>query len=374
MLQPDNAEALVLAAAALAEAGEPEPALAHLRRAALLRPDQAAIHANLGKLLAACGRFQEAEASFATAVRLAPSHLPVALNRAYGLLKAGDPRGWQAAEARHRQPGRTRLPEASRLRPGMEVANRTVLLWHEEGFGDTLMMLRYARELAGRGARVVVWVPAPLLRLAALADGVAAAIVDGPGTFDLHCPMLSLPALLGAGSEVPYLHAATVDPVVAALPGLRCGLCWAGGARPWDPAAVTIDRQRSLALGRLAPLALPGVSLVSLQAGERADDAAPPGMALHRPLVPGGDFAATASVVAALDVVVSVDTAVAHLAAGLGRPVLLLDRWDGCWRWGHGRDSTPWYPGMRLLRQARAGAWDGPVERAAAMLKELAGA
>jgi hypothetical protein len=162
---------------------------------------------------------------------------------------------------------------------------------------------------------------------------------------------------------------------LAGLAGLKVGLVWAGGpgARPDEVDAV--DRRRSIALGRLAPLlATPGVSFVSLQMGEPArqlSDLAPRSRPLDL-MDAVEDFADTAALIANLDLVVTVDTAVAHLAGAMGRPVWILSRFDGCWRWLTERDDSPWHPTARLFRQAAPGAWDPVIALAAARLAEVA--
>ena len=266
---------------------------------------------------------------------------------------------------------------------------RTVLLTHEEGFGDTLQFVRYAPLLAARGARVLLAVPRPLARLLAPLAPVVPA--DGPlPEHDFHCPFFSLPRAFGTTPEtIPavtsYLAA---DPTLAAawaarLPprdgarGLRVGLVWAGQARPWLAGFATLDRRRSASLADFAPLAgLAGVTFVSLQAGPPAAEAArpPPEMTLFDPMAEVADFADTAAIVAGLDLVISVDTAVVHLAGALGKPVFLLDRYDNCWRWLSGRDDSPWYPRLRIFRQERPGDWTGPMRRVAAGLREYAAA
>ncbi|HEX4259777.1 MAG TPA: hypothetical protein VHY76_01630, partial [Acetobacteraceae bacterium] len=225
-----------------------------------------------------------------------------------------------------------------------------------------------------RGAEVVLEVPAPLLRLLARMEGVAAVVAAGeslPG-FDLHCPMMSLP--LGFGTTVETIPAAA--PYLRAEPGprppgagLRVGLVWAGGARPGEPRAFHADRRRSIPLAALAPLAaIQGVRLVSLQAGPPAAEAA--GVAWVEDAMAGvRDFADTAAVVAGLELVIAVDTAVAHLAGGLGRPVWLLSRFDACWRWLERREDSPWYPTMRIFRQGRPGDWADVIARVAAALR-----
>ena len=178
---------------------------------------------------------------------------------------------------------------------------------------------------------------------------------------------------------MPYL-AATPDGAAAWAPllperGLRVGLAWAGQARPWLPGFSALDRRRSIDPAELAPLGgLAGVSLVSLQKRPATVAAEPllPGIALTDPMPGVADFADTAAIIAGLDVVVSVDTAVAHLAGALGKRVFLLDRYDNCWRWLAGRDDSPWYPALRIFRQPRPGDWATPVARVAAELRRLA--
>jgi len=361
----------------LAEFGPMPAAIEAFRQSAALQPSPAAL-SNLGKSLAAECRFPEAEAAFTQALALAPNNPQFQLNRAAALLKSGQlPQGWEAFECRHRLPHRPAPLPAPRLSSPNQAQGRTVLLRHEEGFGDTLQFIRYAPMLAGLGARVLAWVPPPLTRLVARIPGIAAVVPPGtlPPPHDAWIPMLSLPRLFGTTLDrmlptAPYLHA---DPTEAArwatrLPtaALRIGVAWAGASRPTDPAATATDRVRSTTPEVLAPLGtIPGVRLVSLQFGAPA----PPGMVDGMAGIQ--DFADTAALVANLDAVVSVDTAVAHLAAGMGKPVLLLDRYDNCWRWLHARTDSPWYPTLTIHRQPTPGNWPAAVANTAAALNNL---
>ncbi|MBV8912871.1 MAG: tetratricopeptide repeat protein [Acetobacteraceae bacterium] len=358
---PDDPRLLALLGAQLAETGPMAEALAAFRRVAETRPGDAESWSNLGKALAADGRFAEAEAAFATAVRLAPTDPRIAYNRAVMLLKAGRlVEGWAALRVRHALPGRP-PPLAGRRLEDLDVAGRAVLLTHDEGFGDTLQFIRYAPLLAERGARVIAWMPPPLGRVVAAVPGVAK-VVTGPALprFDLWSPLLDVPALFGdlVPAAVPYLRADA--PAPALPPGRKIGLVWAG-----DPAGL-LDRIRSMPVSALEALRnLPAVRWVSLQKGATA-----PGWMLD-PMKGVRDFADTAAIVAQLDAVVSVDTAVAHLAGGLGKPVLLMDRHDNCWRWLHGREDSPWYPRLRIIRQETPGDWAGVVRRVRAALASL---
>ena len=362
----------------LAEIGPMPAAIEAFRQSANLQPSAPAL-SNLGKALAAEGRFAEADAAFAQALALAPDDPQFQLNRAVALLKSGRLQdGWEAFESRHRLPHRPAPLPGPRLQGLDSLDGRTVLLRHEDGFGDTLQFIRYAPRLAGLGARVLAWVPPALARLVARVPGVASVVPPGalPPRHDAWCPMLSLPLLFGTTLDqmlpaTPYLPA---DPAEAArwaarLPDarLRVGVAWAGASRPTDPGAAATDRVRSTRPEVLAPLgAVPGVRLVSLQFGTPP----PPGMVDAMAEV--RDFADTAALVANLDVVMSVDTAVAHLAAGMGKPVLLLDRYDNCWRWLHGRTDSPWYPTLRIHRQPSPGDWASAVASAAAALARSA--
>ena len=363
----------------LAELGDLPGAIACFEAVTSARPDDAGAWTNLGKALAAEGRMADALAAHDRAVALTAKP-QIRLNRAMSLLKAGRfAEGVAAWQCRHELPGAQALPPGPRLDQAASIAGRTVLLAHEQGFGDTIMLIRYAACLAERGARVVAWVPPALVRLVASAPGVAEAVPmsAAPPPREAVVPMIDLPALFGDGPDsipgsVPYLRA---DPVAAGLwrerfagrPGLRVGLVWAGAAREHDPAARETDRLRSFDPALLAPLlAVPGITPVSLQLGA----AAPPGVLDVLGAV--RDFLDTAAIVEALDLVVSVDTAVAHLAGALGKPVLLLDRYDNCWRWFHGCCDTPWYPTMRIVRQERAGDWPPVIARAAAIVAGLA--
>jgi Flp pilus assembly protein TadD len=362
----------------LAELGEIEAAISHLRQAVAIDPVPAAGWSNLGMLLKIERRFDEAIAAHDAAVLRAPEDPQIRVNRAVALLQAGRmTEAWRDYEWRLRQPGHTRLPLA-RLLPdiaGLDLSGRTVLITHEEGFGDTLQFVRYVPLLAARGARVVLAVPRELERLLGGLAGVSEMCPFGATLprFEYHCPVFSLPRAFGTTmetipGETPYL---SVDPGLASkwerrLPsgGRRVGLVWAGQARPWLPGFSTLDGRRSAGLAAFAPLTgTPGVCFLSLQIWPAAAQTPPAGLVLHDPMPAVDDFADTAAIIAGLDLVVSVDTAVVHLAGALGKPVFLLDRYDNCWRWFSGREDSPWYPGLRIFRQERLGDWAAPMRR-----------
>ena len=390
--RPRIAPAHKLLGMSLLDLGALAPAIAALRRAVTLDPEDAAAWSNLGVALKVIGAFADAHAAHDRAVALAPRDAQLRLNRAVALLRAGRmAEAWGDYESRLHPGPAPALPLATLL-PALatlpaDLSGRTVLAWHEEGFGDTIQFARYLPLLAARGARVLALVPAELARLLATLDGVAA-VLTAPAALpdhDWHCPFFSLPRAFGTTLDsipaaIPYLHADPAE-VAAWAPhvpqgGLRVGLVWAGQARPWLPGFTLLDARRSMRLATLAPLGLlPGVSLVSLQKGPAAAEAhnLPPGMILTDPMAAATDFAATAGIIANLDVVVSVDTAVAHLAGALGKPVLLLDRYDNCWRWLSGRTDSPWYPHLCIFRQPHMDDWTPAVAQVAAALGALAG-
>lgn len=350
------------------------------RRALELAPDFPPALNAMSVLCLDLERLVEAEAGFRYLLDGDPDNSMLRFNLALVLLKTGRLReGWAYYEDRWRIGEVAPVALPGSLWSGEPVDGRSVLLYAEQGFGDTMQFIRYAPLLAARGARVHVAVPRALKRLLERIPGLEAVHVLGdslPQT-DFHCPMLSLPRAFGTELDtipaaVPYL---SVDPEAVArwrarLPaGFTAGLVWAGDPRPHTPKAGAIDRRRSLPLAALEPLAdVPGVTFVSLQKGTAAGQARLPGLSLIDWMDEVEDFADTAALISALDLVIAVDTAVVHLAGALGKPVWVLSRYSGCWRWLTGRPDSPWYPGLRLFRQTEPGNWAPVVAEVAAAL------
>jgi Flp pilus assembly protein TadD len=351
-------------------------AVALLDQTIAAHPGYAEAHNTLGNSRLALNRLEDAEAALRQAVALAPDNAQFHFNLSAALLKQGRfAEGWREYDWRRRCPGNP-LGRIDYLQPhwaGEPLDGRTLLLYGEQGLGDTLQFCRYAALAAALDGRVVLQAQAPLLRLLrSLPGGVEVIGFDAPlPAFDCHLPLMSVPALLEDRASIPYLRA---DPAgwtgrLAALPGLKVGLAWAGDPRPYNKIAHRLDSRRSLRLEQLAPLAkLGGVSWISLQKGSPAAQTLPPGLVLHDWMDEMTDMADTAALVAALDLVVAVDTSIAHLAGALGKPVWILSRFDGCWRWLHDRDDSPSYPTARLFRQPRPGDWEAVVVRLGAAL------
>lgn len=324
---------------------------------------------NLAVALKSLGRLAEAEAVQRDAVALAPDDAEIRFNLALLLLQQGKWReGW--AEYEHRWGmAEFRALDRGFVQPGWDGAafpGQTLLITAEQGFGDAIQFSRFIALAAERGGRVVVECRPELRRLLATAPGCAETVVLGDALppFDLHVPMMSLPRVLGLELEtlpapssylgVPAGAADFAD--VAAAPGLRVGLVWAGKASRGD------NVLRSCSPGDLAPLlALDGASFFSLQVGGGAA-VWPAGRAPRDLSGRLGDFADTAAAVAALDLVIVVDTAVAHLAGALGKPAwVMLPRPCNGFLWMDDRTDSPWYPTARLFRQAAPGDWAGVV-------------
>ena len=386
-LRPDFPEAHNNLGTVWQELGRLDAAVACYRQALGLRPDYVEAHDNLGNVLRVQGRPAEAAACFRQALRLRPAYPEAHYDLALLLLAQGDmAAGWPEYEWRWQTPemATARRSFATPQWRGEPAEGRTLLIHAEQGFGDTIQFCRYAGLAAARGWRVVLEVQPPLVRLLRSLTGVDQVVARGGELppFDFHCPMLSLPLAVGTTvatipGDTPYLHADAAQVAVwrtraASLPtpGVRVGLAWAGNPRRESPALAAVDRRRSIAPERLAPLlALPGVHFFSLQ---KDGPAAPGGLPLTDAMNDMTDFADTAALIASLDLVISVDTAVAHLAAALGRPVWLLDRFDPCWRWLTGRRDSPWYPTLRLYRQPHPGDWDSVIAEVGGDLRRFA--
>jgi Flp pilus assembly protein TadD len=368
--------------AALRETGRLDEAVACHSRSLAINPGFPFAHYNLGVTLVDKGLPREAAASYRRAIAIHPSSSGFHWNLALALLALGEfKQGWPEYEWRWRRKNfRSPWPRFSRPRwNGEDLAGKTLLVHTEQGNGDAIQFVRYAPLLAARGARVVVLCQPALERLMKNVDGVAQVVASPEAlpAFEAHCPMLSLPFHFDTGLEsipadVPYMEAdrSLVDKWQAkagAVTGrLRVGLVWAG-----SPAHEN-DRRRSLTLEQLAPLAGAGATFYSLQKGAAASrSAAPPdGMELIDLTDDLRDFADTAALISCLDLVITVDTAVGHLAGAIGKPAWVLLASPSDWRWLLNREDTPWYPTLRLFRQSTPGAWTPVIERVAAALSE----
>ncbi|MTJ82604.1 MAG: tetratricopeptide repeat protein [Telmatospirillum sp.] len=388
---PNSADAWSTLGHALYRRGRFGEARTAVARGVALRPRLAAAHNNLGVVLQADGRVDEAVAAYGTALEIRADHPPARYNLGTALLQRGDwAQGWTDYEWRWKggAPGLTPRTMAAPLWQGEALSGRTLLVHAEQGLGDTLQFVRFLAPLVGQGASVTLECPEPLMRLLSTLEVPVTLIAAGtplPRT-DFHLPLMSLPHRLGITLETlpptgPYL---SVPPAareawadrLASLTGPRIGLAWAGNSRIDDPAAHAIDRRRSVSLAQFIPLLRrDDISVVSLQSGVPAleREQLPDGSRLIDPMGEVRDFADTAALVERLDLVITVDTAVAHLAGAMAKPVWVLSRYDGCWRWLMNRDDSPWYPTLRLFRQRTPGDWTDVVGRILSALAVFTG-
>ncbi len=379
-LNPDFLSANCNLGGVLERHGRYLEAVEYLRKALATDPHHVPTLANLGLTLGNMGDHAGAAACYELALEQEPEAPNVLFNLGLEYLMAGDfARGWPAYEARWRTTiflgKRPDFPQP--LWHGDDIRGRTILIYAEQGLGDTLQFIRFIPLVALRGARVILQVQAPLLELLrgtpgadlVLSSDFVATDNDPAPLFDLHCPLMSLPVLLGIELNsippplpFPCQPNASAGALAARInaPGLRVGLVWSG-----SPVHVR-DQQRSIPLAALATLfQLENVTFYSLQKGaatvqlEQLPSHQRP-IDLNAQLL---DFTHTAQVIRNLDLVITVDTAVCHLAGTLGKPVWILLPYVADWRWLMDRSDNPWYPNVRLFRQSAVNRWDDVVER-----------
>src|SRR5471032_766497 len=372
-LDPDYAEAYNNLGGTLVDLHRHEEALLCFERALKLAPDYLDAHYNSGNALQFLQRTDAALRSYERALAIDPDDIEASVNAGICRLLHGDLQGgWPLYEARWR-----RLPVPDYLPPQWRgdapLAGKTILVYAEQGLGDTIQMCRYVALLAAQGADVVLRVQPALKALLAQLPGARVVLADdeAPPRVDYHCSLMSLPFAFGTSlatipAGAPYLRA---DPArvaawtqrLGAPAGRRIGLAWSGN-RGHDR-----DGSRSIPLMQLRGLFGADAQFVSLQPELRAIDRIvlenDQRIASHAAQLT--DFAETAALIAQLDLVISVDTSVAHLAAAMGKPVWLLLAYAPDWRWLLERDDSPWYPTMRLFRQSVRGDWDGVVAEVA---------
>jgi tetratricopeptide (TPR) repeat protein len=379
-LSPDLAEAHFNLGRVLQSLEDLPGAIASLRAAVNLSPNYYQAWNSLGQVLSESGESAQAIAALRSAVELNPdlaqAHMELGLN----LLRSGDfQNGWREYEWRWRIPDLFVSPLKFPIPPweGEDLKDKRLLLHAEQGWGDAIQFIRYAPLLAERGAKVIFFGPPQLFRVLQTAPGVDEWIdwSQSP-TFQAHCPLLNLPRvfktdLTNIPAKTPYLSA---EPALTRqwnqrLPpgrGLNVGLCWAG--RPEH----LRDRQRSIPLARLAELwDVSNVRFISLQKGPAADQIRSASLELSDWSNELTDLADTAALIVNLDLVLTVDTSVAHLAGALGKPVWLLLSSVPDWRWMLDRADSPWYPTMRLFRQKSRGDWSAPIAEVLTALRSL---
>jgi len=371
---PHHVEALYNRGTALLELERPDAALAAFDAAVAAAPKHTGAWTNRGRALQALNRHADAVASFEKAIAVDKNFADAHSNMALSLLTLGQlSRGFAEYEWRWKRTGMSDARRNYRGRPWLgefPIGQRTILLAAEQGLGDSIQFVRHAPLLARSGAKVVLEVQPELKALLAGVDGVALCHARGETlpAYDVYCPLGSLPLAFKTEpatipADIPYLradetHVAKWRPTIEALPGKRVALAWAGHAKHPN------DRNRSIALAQLEPLlALDGISFVSVQRDLRGDDEVI--LARHKSVTHIGDklddMADTAAVLALADLTIAVDTSVIHLAGAMGREAWVMLPFSPDWRWTLTGDHSPWYPRMRLFRQAKPGDWSGVI-------------
>jgi tetratricopeptide (TPR) repeat protein len=384
-LRPDYVIAHTNLGNMLRELGQLDEASLHLRSALALQPNNAVAHDVLGVVLMEQGKFEQAKTHLQQAISLDFDRADTYYNLALTLLTLGDLRNgfaehewrWQTKNWR---PGSFPQP----LWDGSNLGGKTIMLHAEQGLGDTIQFIRYVSLVKDRGGRVVVACQPPLRRLLEAVSGIEQVMVpDEPLLeFQVQAPLMSLPYLFGTTLEtihakVPYLTAPTDGtPRLGLLPDtrLKVGLVWAGGHRGDNRRLSRFYERKSCPLSLYAKLlSIPEISFYSLQVGHNSGDIS--ALDANYPLQDLSseikDFADTAALITQMDLVISVDTAVAHLAGALGKPVWVLLPFVADWRWLRERQDSPWYPTMRLFRQQFPGDWHSVLNQIAEALKKL---
>lgn len=379
-LNPRYAAAMTLLGQCLRQLGHVDESVACCRRAVALAPDLPDAHSGLGHALIAEGWFGEAAISFDQALALDPSHLQARLGRGYVHLVLGrwgpgleDYRmRWGARDAR---PRRMPMPAWE----GEDLAGKRILLWAEQGFGDTIASSRFVPLVKAQDATVLLECPQPLSNLFQRLPGVDQFVVAGERLppADLHAPLMELPRLFAAYPSTvpppPDLHLEAklgmkFDSLLARAEGcITVGIVWAGNPNYGG------DAQRSVTLERFLPLAeIPNVQLLSLQKWPQAEQLKSTAAARILDAAPLlEDFADTALLMDRLDLVITVDSAPAHLAGTLGRPTWVLLPFTPYWMWLLDREDSPWYPSVRLFRQPRRDDWGSVFARIAEELQHF---
>ena len=385
-IRPDYAEVLSNQASLLHALGRHGEAVEAYRQVLAVKPDDAVTYNDLGVVLQEMNRADEAFASYDRAIELQPGNPVIYWNKSVGKLLFGEyEEGWVLNEWRWKVVDALKLEHHSYVQPrwtGREpLRDKTILLYSEQGLGDTIQFARYIQMVAYLGARIILGVDPSLVTLLGQIHGITSLVSKGQKLprFDYHCPLMSLPRLFRTTVDsIPFsTKYLSSDPErvdrwrrrLGTKSSPRIGLAWSGNPE------LNKDANRSIELARLIKSLPDGFDYYSLQKDLRAHDRATlrqGGMIRHL----GDelqDFSDTAALCDLMDLVISVDTALVHLAGALGRPVWLLNRFDTCWRWLTDREDSPWYASMKIYRQQKPGDWDAVLQRVAGDLEERFG-
>jgi Flp pilus assembly protein TadD len=379
-LSPAHTQALFRMGNALQLDGKLEESIAAYRRILQVDPNSADAEFNIGNVLRLQGKLVEARASYDRALRMEPANVDALWNLSLLDLLEGDyAAGWPRYESRQQRPTPNLRSFSQPQWKGEPLHGARILLHAEQGLGDTLQFLRFVPLVNAAGGHVLLDVPKEMRRLAAAMEDVAAVTATGEAipAFDWQCPLMSLPLAFGMTldtipNEVPYLmvpHEAEEAVASRAWPqqGLRVGLVWGATTRQFE------DADRSIPLAQFeSMMTARNTHFFSLQMGAPAQQLEASRLPLTDLSGNITDFADTAALIAKLDLVITVDTSVAHLAGGLGKPTWVLLPFSSDWRWLTGRDDSPWYPTVRLFRQPKPRDWGSVLTQVRAALDLMA--
>jgi tetratricopeptide (TPR) repeat protein len=373
-LKPDYAEAFNNLGLALESLDRFDEAIAAFNQSLALQPNDAQFLTNLGSALFQSSRFDEAIAASETAIRISPDFPDPHWNLALQTLLVGQyEKAWPQYEWRWKLKTNPASPHIARPRwHGENLDGKTLLLHAEQGFGDTIQFFRFLPRVAESGGQIVLECPPELEHLLAASAPQVEVVAKGSPLpqFDVQCPLMSLAGLFNIQPNTIPLNLPYIKPPEP-FPAMwterpRIGLCWAGSPTQKN------DRRRSIPLQRLAALAkFKSMNFFSLQKGDTANQKPPAGLHLIDWTQRLTDFADTAAMIQDLDLIITVDTALAHLAGAMSKPVWVLLPRVPPWHYGLAGDTSPWYPSMRLFRQSTAGDWDTPIQQISSSLNDF---
>jgi len=356
-----------------------------------LKPDFTEAFNNRSSAFFASGKIEKVLSDLNKAIQLNPDFPEANLNLAmYNLLIGNFSDGWKGFEWRHKVNNRNQSNQKL-TKPcwlgNFSINKKTVLLHSEQGLGDTIQFCRYASFVAELGANVILQVQEPLVCLLQSLQGVTKVIAIGDTLpeYDFQTPLMSLPLafkteLYNIPSTIPYINPSIIkrnywESRLKNSTKKRIGLVWNGGFRPNQPEVWGVNSRRNISLSQISKLNNPNLDFFCLQKGEpseselaRTQDQYWDKSNFFNYIDQLDDFSDTAALIANLDLIISVDTSTAHLAAAMGKPVWLLNRFDSCWRWLIDRNDSPWYPSMRIYRQTTLNDWSNVLDQVSADL------
>lgn len=392
-LDPNYVEAYSNKGNVLQDLHRYDEALEWYDRAITLQPNYAEAYSNKGNALALLRHPDEAMYNYNKATTLNPDFIDAYWHKALIQLVYGDfINGWQNYESRWFKSNPVVFQNSTipRLENAKNIRGKKILIWAEQGLGDTLQFCRYIELLHRLGGIVTFLLPSNLLSVLSQLEQFCTltAHCDNCAEFDLHSPLLSLPLVFSTEvesvpAEIPYITAnpekvKLFEGRILSSQNMKVGVIWNGGLRVGAPKLWSVNKRRNIGLDQIAKLKeVAGVDFYSLQKGDPAEselrvrqDEVWPKMINYVHWL--DDFSDTAALMQCLDLIISVDTSCAHLAGALGKPVWILNRYDSCWRWLHGRSDSPWYPTAKMYQQSKPGDWDEVIDRVKLDLNALA--